>query len=330
MMRKHWIAAALTAAGMLAAGVSARAGDDVYRLGLDKNDAPTIFLGGPDARDADVYEVGHGGGGHGGGGHGGGGHASFHGGGGHASFHGSSFHGSSFHGSSFHANNFHNGFHNNFHNNFHNGFHNSFHNGFHNNFHNGFWWGNRGWWGRGWWGNRGWWGWGWGNRGWWGWGWPYWGGWGGGYGYSPYYNNWWYSSDWPYYDYYPSTAYYGGQADCPSATLVTPPVSLDVQTPSLRTPPAGFETPPMPRPQRVPADGTFPYDGGPRNPPPMPKSGPIFNDAPATLPLTGRVVSLPKPKYVYPAYGEKLLLPSNKSGGNTYIIKADSTRPVGQ
>jgi hypothetical protein len=110
-----------------------------------------------------------------------------------------------------------------------------------------------------------------------------------------------------------------------------PPVCLDDQPPpSLQTqpPPAGVEI--VPRPKPVPTDGTFPYDGGPRNPPPMPKSGPIFNDAPATLPLAGRVVSLPKPKYVYPAYGEKLLLPSNKDRGNTYIIKADSARPVGQ
>ena len=61
-------------------------------------------------------------------------------------------------------------------------------------------------------------------------------------------------------------------------------------------------TAPAPLP---PADGTYPYDGGPANPVPQPSARPA---APATppVPLEGRPVSLPAPekKYTYPAYGE--------------------------
>ena len=46
---------------------------------------------------------------------------------------------------------------------------------------------------------------------------------------------------------------------------------------------------------------TYPYDGGPQNPVPMPGAQPQ-----RTVPLEGKAVSLPRsePKYTYPAYGE--------------------------
>jgi hypothetical protein len=62
-------------------------------------------------------------------------------------------------------------------------------------------------------------------------------------------------------------------------------------------------TPMMPR-----DDGTFPYDGGPKNPVPNPQTAPAPTAAPpASVPLEGRAVSLPRPapKWAFPAYGEQ-------------------------
>jgi hypothetical protein len=58
---------------------------------------------------------------------------------------------------------------------------------------------------------------------------------------------------------------------------------------------------------------TYPYDGGPADPVPMPKAPQTEEkkpSAPPMVPLEGRTVSLPakpaaKPKYTYPAYGEE-------------------------
>jgi hypothetical protein len=292
MLRLRWFSAAVAAAGLLAAGPLARAADDTHLLRLDKSGAPTVTLG-DDDRDADTVLIGHGGG-HGGGGHGGfhGGHASFHG--GHASFNHASFHGG--HASFNHA---------------------SFHSGFHTHYGYG-----RGWYGYG----RGWYGYG---RGWYGY--PYW------YGYRPYYR-WWGAGYWPYYAYsspyyysYPSTVYYGGYYDYPSTTVVVPSASLST-SPYLQGTPApaqAIET--APPPAVVPADGTFPYDGGPRNPPPMPRAEPAPPGAPATFPLNGNVVSAPaKTTYRYLAYGEKPKpAPVTPGRTDTYLIKANTARPSG-
>jgi hypothetical protein len=195
---------------------------------------------------------------------------------GHGGFHGGGFHGGGFH--SFHGgfHSFHGGFHN-----FHGGFHSfhSFHS-FHHGFH-GFY---------------------------------------GGFGYyrpyyyssyyyaSPYYygSPYYYSS--PYYapSYYsdPCYSYYGVAGD------YAPTVGLTIdQAPAERTiigsDPAGTPAPPpLPR-----ADDTYPYDGGPRQPVPMPKADPApIATPPATAPLEGRAVSLPPkaPKLTYPAYGESI------------------------
>src|SRR5262249_35804772 len=54
-------------------------------------------------------------------------------------------------------------------------------------------------------------------------------------------------------------------------------------------------------------NGTYPYDGGPKNAVPNPQETAPPTGAPQrTVPLEGRTVSLPKPaaKWAYPAYGE--------------------------
>src|SRR5262249_48317556 len=64
----------------------------------------------------------------------------------------------------------------------------------------------------------------------------------------------------------------------------------------------------LPTPRPLPsADPTFPYDGGPRAPVPMPTIDPAPKAAPpGAAPLEGRSVSLPaKPaKLTFPAYGQ--------------------------
>jgi len=149
--------------------------------------------------------------------------------------------------------------------------------------------GSRGWgWGRGGWGR---WGWGWGGWGWGGWGW----GWGspgfiGVYPWQPIYAPSWPCSpwDWPISD----------------TTFVTPSYDLrgSNSAPEL-----------APYPQLVPPNGgprTYPYDGGPAVPVPMPKAAPDQLNVPRTLPdaPTDRAVALPASggsKFAYPAYGDK-------------------------
>lgn len=166
-----------------------------------------------------------------------------------------------------------------------------------------------------------------GYRGWYG---GYRGGW---YGYRPYYYGWyprWYSYGYrPYY--YSSYSvgpqvYYADPCYYPTTTtlqVMPPAVSLN-GGPSLRTQPtlnADTETAPPPQLQ----DRTFPYDGGPRSPAPMPKAEPGQTPirAPTTLPLEGRTVSLPaRTKFAYPAYGEAPLPSSfGSEREKTVVIK---------
>jgi len=225
-----------------------------------------------------AHGAGHGGGGHGGGGHGGGGHGGGHGGGGFhsSSFQNNSFHSNSFHNNSFHSNSFHNNsFHNNsYHNNsFHNGFHNGFHHGFHNrnNFVFGF-------------------------------GWPFWGGYYGGYyggGYYPYNYSYPVYYDQPYYDY----SYVPTYSAPVNYRIITQPGAMPYADGvggggSLQTQPGGAGYTPSP-------DGTYPYDGGPRNPVPMPNTDAAPPAGKSATP-EGTVVSrtVAKSKYAYLAYGE--------------------------
>jgi hypothetical protein len=156
-------------------------------------------------------------------------------------------------------------------------------------------------------------GYGWGGyRGWGGYGWGGWGGWGG--LYTPYYYPYYYGSP----IIYTSPVYYSPIST--SSLTVTPPISLGIGANqpggnSLNAVPPGFnpydqQQPPMQ------GDPTFPYDGGPRLPVPMPKTNevgappaPTGSPAPPRLPLEGRTVSLPaqqKPQFTYPAYGDKV------------------------
>jgi hypothetical protein len=166
-------------------------------------------------------------------------------------------------------------------------------------------WGN----GRGWWGNgRGWGGW-WGNG----------GGWGGWWGFGgPWWNYGGYNADWwPYWGLgYPVWSNYGydsiycaAPSDYyPTASdveMVTPTVTV-VQRPG--TAPLRISRQVLPPPIPAPNDGTFPYDGGPVNPVPMPRAEPSLVPSPLTTVSAGnRLASLPaKPaKYTYLAYGEK-------------------------
>ncbi len=87
-------------------------------------------------------------------------------------------------------------------------------------------------------------------------------------------------------------------------------VSLDI----ARTPVGRgevLETMPTPLPSD---NATYPYDGGPRVPLPMPRADPAPTPEvePPSAPVDGHSVSLPLKvagKLTYPAYGEKLSLP---------------------
>jgi hypothetical protein len=112
----------------------------------------------------------------------------------------------------------------------------------------------------------------------------------------------------PYYTYRPSAYYVSGSYY---------PVNGDVQGYQAQTLKPTFyqahsqQYQPMP-----PAEGgTFPYDGGPVNPIPLPKGdqAPIYQPVPKTVPGDGRLVSLPAAQpaktgssgFAYPAYGQQ-------------------------
>src|SRR5207253_8535213 len=79
----------------------------------------------------------------------------------------------------------------------------------------------------------------------------------------------------------------------------------------------------LPPPRRVVPPQTFPYDGAPQVPVPMPRPDPASKvQPPADTPDDGKVVSLPaKDKLAYPAYGDKAV--PSASYGRTVVIKDD-------
>jgi hypothetical protein len=87
-----------------------------------------------------------------------------------------------------------------------------------------------------------------------------------------------------------------------------------------------------------PGEDTFPYDGGPEDPVPMPKTEPApTSKPPARGKAEGQVVSLraAKPsKYRYPAYGERPGRTSFADDRTTTVVKKptsfaeDRTVPV--
>lgn len=172
----------------------------------------------------------------------------------------------------------------------------------------GVWGGHRGW---GWGGHRGW---GWaGHRGW-GWGGfhPVYRGFHGGYfgpryvgGLYTYYPSF-YSS--PVYYSYPvySTYYYSPCALVTAAPTTTLQYRI---VPSTPAPAPSTPTPADPAPPMPNADGTYPYNGGPAAPVPMPRGGDEAMTLPRVpTPVVDRWVSLKAEpvtgKYIYPAYGE--------------------------
>ncbi|MFO0878684.1 MAG: hypothetical protein U0840_15190 [Gemmataceae bacterium] len=127
----------------------------------------------------------------------------------------------------------------------------------------------------------------------------------------------------PVFYYYPSYTYYGGFFPCSLGSVVgDQPVQPSrprlIEIPDVQQP-VPTQPPPQrnPEPLRKPAPGgTFEYDGGPKNPVPMPGNvEPTPAPAPSTT-ITPRkprivnelLVSMPvetKPsRWVYPAYGE--------------------------
>jgi hypothetical protein len=130
--------------------------------------------------------------------------------------------------------------------------------------------------------------------------------------YGGYYGSYSYPSYYGYSSYYTQPyVYFGisGDGDCGSNIVTLP----------LQSGTAGQQVPNT----RPPAtkDGTFPYDGGPDRPVPMPKVEPEGTQLPKqSVPLEGRPVSFPsKPKYVYPAYGEQ---PTRTQPVDTVPVKA--------
>lgn len=100
-----------------------------------------------------------------------------------------------------------------------------------------------------------------------------------------------------------------------STTLTAPTVAQTYRAapaPVRETLPAPTATVPYSAPaQAVPADGTFQYDGGPAAPVPMPRevvpapAAPPVPAAPTTGAATRVVSGQPSSKFVYPAYGEQ-------------------------
>jgi len=138
---------------------------------------------------------------------------------------------------------------------------------------------------------------------------------GGGY-YRPYYNGYYdscyyspYAYARPYYNYGPSAYYVSGSYY---------PVSGDVQGYQAQAlKPTFYQTPSQQYQPMPPAEGgTFPYDGGPANPIPLPKGdqAPINQPVPKTVPGDGKLVSLPvahpaktgSSGFAYPAYGQQI------------------------
>lgn len=122
------------------------------------------------------------------------------------------------------------------------------------------------------------------------------------YGYSSYY---YYPRTYSYSYYYPRPYFYYGislDGSCGSTPTVTLGNPVLPTTPEVRPQPAPAAPP-------VQKDGTFPYDGGPERPVPMPKvEDPATRIPRQTTPMIeGIPVSMPaKVKYVYPAYGETI------------------------
>jgi hypothetical protein len=123
---------------------------------------------------------------------------------------------------------------------------------------------------------------------------------------------------WPGY-YYPSYYYSSYASDpllyyYPENVYVVPngysyPLSNGLSNGSIRSimPRATGPEETLPVPQPLPNDGTYPYDGGPANPVPLPQAEPAPTRKGGSTPAPARVVGIESkaPKYSYQAYGDK-------------------------
>jgi hypothetical protein len=146
--------------------------------------------------------------------------------------------------------------------------------------------------------------------------------------YSGYYRPYYYPSYYPtYYPTYYSQPYYSYDAE------YYYPIAGQVQQAATVQGNGSYQSP---APQIfIPhgnSDGTFPYDGDPRNVVPMPSQNNRPNPAPGVLPIDGKLVSLPNeinggvlpvglpapprvstptaPRVTYPAYGDEPIAPA--------------------
>lgn len=151
--------------------------------------------------------------------------------------------------------------------------------------------------------------------------WPY------GYGY---YRPYWYGYGWPYYysSYYP---FYSGYCGYPWGNWVNygpsyarsyayysapgcggyvyqAPYGYGIQSgPGIVGDAPVGPDPSLPAPRRVPPDGTYRYDGGPKDPVPAPRPDPAPTSKPPAPGTVDGLVASRRPasgRYVYPAYGE--------------------------
>jgi hypothetical protein len=157
----------------------------------------------------------------------------------------------------------------------------------------------------------------------------------GGYGYYPSYS---YGSYYqPYYYSTPSVYYYSTPSYSvdpflyPSGGASSRVLSLSIAVaPTTRRRIVEIVAAPAPV---QPDDQTYPYDGGPRNPAPMPKAEPTSPDAlPSAAPVDDHSVSLPAKiasKLVYPAYGEQTTLPgAPRFSERGVLVKGDPARKL--
>lgn len=148
--------------------------------------------------------------------------------------------------------------------------------------------------------------------------------------YWPYYPRFYFSFGYPryyYYYYYPPTYYY--YPPPPYYYYYYYPISMngdsgsEVPSTIQRVEPQRFygDAYGTTVPPTAPNQATYPYDGGPRSPVPMPRNGndtkprPETRPAQPTVPLEGTPIAYPTPvtqkKYVYPGYGERPAPASN-------------------
>lgn len=178
------------------------------------------------------------------------------------------------------------------------------------------------------------------------------GGYGGGYYGLPYYSSYYYPSYYggyaPYY--YPCAGTPAPVVTAQAAPIYQPQYQSQYQPqyqPQAQLPAARPSVPYMPPiPNGNSGNGTYPYDGGPNNPVPLPKEtiAPLSAPPQGIIPLDGKLVSLPRgttggssvimtpdmqrlhfvsttvpvpsrssattSRYTYPAYGEQLIPPA--------------------